>query len=98
MNVQDYVDTYCTPRSQKKGSCIPIMHISKFSLQVLVSTIVRVAGSSSLHLSTRNQMRIVVECLHGIVFDWCSRIISIMKNNSLIVREVDAIILGIQVY
>ena len=52
MSVQDYVDTYCMPGSQKKGSCIPIVHISNFPLQVLVSTIVRVVGSSSLHLTT----------------------------------------------
>ena len=54
MNVQDYINTYCTTDSLKKGSWIPIVHISNFPLQVLVSTIVRVAGSSSLHLATRN--------------------------------------------
>ena len=30
MSVQDYVNTYCIPRSQKKGSCIPIVHITNF--------------------------------------------------------------------
>ena len=32
MSVQDYVDTYCTPGSQKKGSCILIVHIANFPL------------------------------------------------------------------
>ena len=32
MSVQDYVDTYCTPGTQKKGSCIPIVHITNFPL------------------------------------------------------------------
>ena len=63
MSVQDYINTYCVPKSKKKGSCIPIVHISNFLLQVLVSTIVRVAGSSLLHIATWNQMRIVVEFL-----------------------------------
>ena len=80
MSVQDYVNTYCMPQSQKKGSCVPIVHISNFSLRVLVSTIVRVVGYSSLHLSTQNQMRIVVECLQGTLFDWCLGIIPIMKK------------------
>ena len=32
MSVQDYLNTYCTLGSQKKGSCIPIVHISNFLL------------------------------------------------------------------
>ena len=42
MSVQDYVETYYTLGRQKKGSCVPISHISNFPLQVVVSTIVRV--------------------------------------------------------
>ena len=80
MSVQDYVKTYYIPGSQKKGSCLTFVHITNFPLKVLISTIVRVAGSSSLHLATWNQMRIVVECLQGTVFDWCSGIIPIMKK------------------
>ena len=80
MSVQDYVDTYCALGSQKVGSCIPIVHITNLSLQVMVSTIVRVVGSSSLHLATWNQMRIVVECLQGIIFYWSLGIIPIMKK------------------
>ena len=72
MSVQYYVVTYCMPGSQKKGSCIPIVHISNFPLKVVVSTIVQVARSSSLHLATWTQMRVVVEFLQGTVFDWCS--------------------------
>ena len=68
-SVQDYINTYCMPGTQKRGTCIPFSHVSDFPLQVLVSTIVRFTGSSSLHLVTRNQMRIVVECLQGAIFD-----------------------------
>ena len=66
--------------TQKRGSCIPIVHIRSLPLQVLVSTIVRVVVSSSLHLATRNQMRIAVECLQGALFDWCLGVIPIMKK------------------
>ena len=45
MSVQDYVDTYCMPENQKKGSCIPIVHLVNFPLQIVVITIVRVAES-----------------------------------------------------
>ena len=39
--VQNYVDIFCTPGTQKKGSIILIADIQYFTLQVLASTIVR---------------------------------------------------------
>ena len=54
LSVHNYIDIYCEPGTQKRGSCIPIVHIRNLPLQILVSIIVRVAGSSSLHLETRN--------------------------------------------
>ena len=80
LSVQNYINTYFVPGTQKRGSCIPIVHICSLPLQVLASTIVRVAGSSSLHLATRNQMRLAVECLQGAIYDWCSGVISIMRK------------------
>ena len=80
LSVQNYIDTYCVLNTQKRGSCIPIVHIHSLPLQVLESIIVRVAGSSSIHLATRNQMRLAVECLQGSLFDWCSRVILIVKK------------------
>ena len=56
MSVQDYIDTYCLPGTQKKGTCVPISHITSFPLQVMVSMVVRIVGSSSLHLATQTQM------------------------------------------
>ena len=80
MSIQDYIDTYFPPGTQKKGTCIPIVHISSFPLQVVVRIVVRIIGYSMLHLATRTQMQIVVECMQGIVFDWCLGMISIMRK------------------
>ena len=30
LSVQNYIDTYCTRATQKRGSCIPIVHICSF--------------------------------------------------------------------
>ena len=40
----------------------------------------RVAGSSSLHLATQNQMGLAVDCLHGALYDWCLGVIPIMRK------------------
>ena len=80
LSVHNYIDIYCEPGTQKRGSCIPIVHIRNFPLQILGSTIVRVARSSSLHLATRNKMRPVVDCIQGSLYDWCSGVIPIMRK------------------
>ena len=80
LSVQNYIDIYCEPSTQKSGSCIPIVHIHNFPLQVLESTIVRVVGSSSLHLATQNKMRLAVDCMQGALYDWCSGLILILRK------------------
>ena len=80
VSVQNYIDIYCAPDTQKRGSCIPIVHIRDLPLHVVMSTIVRVVGSSSLHLATWNQMRLAVYCMQGALYDWCSGVISIMRK------------------
>ena len=32
LNVQNYIDIYCKTDTQKRGSCIPIVHICNFPL------------------------------------------------------------------
>ena len=80
LSVQNYIDVFCTPGTQKRGSCVRIAHIRDFTLQVLMSTIMRIVGSSSLHLATWNQMRLAVDCMHGALYEWCSRVVPIMKR------------------
>ena len=69
LSVQNYIDIYYEAGTQKRGICIPIVHIRNFPLHVLVSTIVRVAGSSSLHLASWNQMRLAVDCMQESLYD-----------------------------
>ena len=81
LSFQNYIDVYCAPGTQKRGSCIPIVHIRDLPLRVLTSTIVRVAGSSSLHLTTQNQMRLAVDCMQGDLYDWCSGVVPILRKH-----------------
>ena len=80
LSIQNYIDVFCTPGTQKRGSCVPIAHIRDFTLQVLTSTIVRITGSSSLHLATQNQIRLAVDCMHGALYDCCLGVVPIMKR------------------
>ena len=61
LSVQNYVDVFCRPGTQKKGSSVLITDIQDLTLQVLASTIVRLSGSTGLHMATRTQMRVAVD-------------------------------------
>ena len=80
LSVQNSVEIFCTPGTQRRGTNVPIEDIQDFTLQVLASTIVRLAGSTSLHLATRNQMRVAVDYFRGALYDWCSGVTPIMRR------------------
>ena len=80
LSVQNYIDVFFTSGTEKRRICVPVVHISDFNLQVLASTIVIISGSSSLHLATRNQMRLAVDYFCGALYDWCSGVVPIMKR------------------
>ena len=72
---------YTASQAHKRGVAASLLYIHNFPLQVLASTILRVAGSSSLHLATWNQMRLAVDCMQGALYDWCSGVIPIMRKH-----------------
>ena len=78
MSVQDCINAYCPSGTHKKGTCVPISQITSFPLQVIISTVERIVGSSSLHSASRTHMQVAVACMQGMVFDWYSGMISIM--------------------
>ena len=43
LSMQDYVNIYCFPRTQKLGTQVPISQITSFPLKFLVSSVVIVA-------------------------------------------------------
>ena len=98
LSVHNYIDIYYALGTQKRGSCIPIVHIRNFPLQVLASTIVRVAGSSSLHLATQNQMRLAIDCMQGALYDWCLGVILIMRKQLSNYKRAGGNVFGIPAY
>ena len=52
LSVQDYVNTYCLPGTQKSSTQIPISQVTSFPLKFIVSTITQVEGTYELHLGT----------------------------------------------
>jgi len=49
LSIEDYVHIYFLGHQKKVGSQIPIKHVDSLSLRIILFTIARVNGSSSLH-------------------------------------------------
>lgn len=78
-NVEDYVHIYCRGHSKKIGISILIKNVESLSLKILLFSIARVNGFSTLHQASCVSMSPAVECLTT-VFDWCTPLLTNMKN------------------
>ena len=85
LSVDDYVHIYC-PGHRKVGSQISIPTVESLSLRIILFTIARVNGSSSLHQASRVNMSVAVDCLTT-VFDWCTPLLSNMKEQLASIRR-----------
>jgi len=85
LSVDDYVQIYC-PGQQKVGSQISIPHVASLSLRIILFTIARVNGSSSLHQASRVTMSVAVDCLTT-VFDWCTPLLANLKEQLTSIRR-----------
>ena len=60
LTVDDYVHVYCVEGSKKVWTQIAIKYLRELHMKILLFTIGRVAGSTSLHQASRTQMSIAV--------------------------------------
>ena len=79
LSIEDYVQIYCPGHPRKVGSQISITHVASLSLRIILFTMARVNGSSSLHQASRLTMSVAVDCLTT-VFDWCTPLLANMKS------------------
>lgn len=86
LTIEDYVQIYCPRHPKKVGSHISIAHVVSLSLRIILFTIARVNGSSSLHQASRLTMSVVVDCLTT-VFDWCTPLLASMKSQLTFIKR-----------
>lgn len=77
--IEDYVQIYCPGHPMKVGSQISITHVASLSLRIILFTMARVNGSSSLHQASRLTTSMAVDCLTT-MFDWCTPLLANMKR------------------
>ena len=69
---------YCNRQSEDKG--IDIKYITLPELKVIAFTVTRLCGAAALHIATRSQMRMAVDCFQGTVFNWCDAVLANVKG------------------
>ena len=85
LTMEDYIHVYCVEGSKKFGTQIAIKYLRDLHMKILLFTIGWVAGST-LHLASRTQMSIAVECLTHI-YDWCTALLMNMKQQLNSIRK-----------
>ena len=65
---------------QTKDKGIDIKTISHPELKVISFTVTRLYGSTTLHVATRSQMGMAVDCYRGTIFNWCEAVLANVKG------------------
>ena len=47
---------------------------------VIAFTVTRLCGAASLHIATGSQMRMVIDCYQGTIFNWCDAVLANLKG------------------
>ena len=69
---------YCNRQSRDKG--IDIKYITLPELKVTAFTVTQLCRAAALHIATGSQMRMVVDCFQGTVFNWCDAVLANVKG------------------
>ena len=80
MTIDDYIDVYYLPNTEKVGSQIPKKSVQILGLKAILLALGRIAGLASLHQASRPMMFYAVECIQPIIYDWSTMLLSNMKQ------------------
>lgn len=69
---------FCNNQTRDKGT--DIKTISHPELKVIAFTITRLCRSATLHVATRTQMWMAVDCFRGTIFNWCKAVLANVKG------------------
>ena len=59
---------------------IEIKYISRRELMVIAFTVTRICSAAALHIATRSQMRMAIDCFRGTIFNWCDAVLANVKG------------------
>ena len=65
-------------QNHEKG--MEIKYISRPELMVIAFTVTILCGAAALHQATGSQMRMVIECFQGTIFNWCDAVLANLKG------------------
>ena len=80
MTIDEYIAMYYLLDMEKVGSQIPTKSIQILWLEAILLSLGRITGLASLHQASHPMMFYAVECMHPIVYDWSTTLLSKMKQ------------------
>ena len=78
--IESYIKDRCVDGTRRQGEKLPIQHVTDIPLHTILYTVTRIAGSTSAHLASKSQVMISIRATEGVVFDWCSGLLTNLKD------------------
>lgn len=72
LSITTYTQQYCESNTQEKYFSVPIKKKINLSLNVVLSTINCMVGSTVGHLATQPYMFLALSCLEPNIYNWCT--------------------------
>ena len=87
--VESYIRDLCAKGTFRQGGKLPIQHVTDIPLCTILYTVTGIAGSTSTHLASKRQVMISIRTIDGVVFDWCSGLLTNLKDQLTAVARAD---------
>ena len=78
--VESYIRDICAEGTLRQGKKLPIQHVTDIPLRTILYIVTRITGSTSAPLASKSQVMISIRTTKGVVFDWCSGLLTNLKD------------------
>jgi hypothetical protein len=87
--MSEYCRQYCVLKSERNKGKVSIWGVQDLTLQTILFTIARMAGSAALHMALQSYFQDTIECIEPQVFNWLYAFLRSMKRQLTKCRKGD---------
>jgi hypothetical protein len=78
--MSEYCHQYCVPEAERNKGKVSIWGVQDLTLQTILFTIARMAGSTAPHMALQSYFQYVIECTEPQIFNWSDAVLRSMKR------------------
>jgi hypothetical protein len=87
--MREYCCQYCVPEVERSKGKVAIWGVQDLTLQTILFTISRMAGSAAPHMALQSYFQYAKECIEPRVFNWLDAVLHSMRRQLMKCRKGD---------